>query len=58
MKQHLDVILPAAPPTAVTTLMFAGIQWSDWVLILNAAYIALGIAYLLYKWVKEHRAGK
>jgi hypothetical protein len=49
-KHTLTELAPAAPPTAVTSMQFVGIQLSDWVLILNILYIGLGIAYLLYKW--------
>lgn len=49
----LPDIAPVAPPTIVTSLAMAGIPLSDLVLVLNAVYIVLGIAYLLYKWRKQ-----
>lgn len=59
MSKHTQVaeLAPAAPPTAVTGLSLAGIQLSDWVLILNAIYIVLGIAWLVYKAWRSHKDG-
>ena len=55
MKSHplTEVATAATPPTAITGLQLAGVPLSDVVLILNCIYIALGIAYLIYKMVKK-----
>lgn len=58
MSKHQVVELaPAAPPAAITGLQFAGIQLSDWVLLLNLVYVALGIAWLIYKAWRTHKNG-
>ena len=49
MKTTLtETLLPVAPPTAVTGLSLLGIGLDQWVLILNAIYITLGIGYSIY----------
>ncbi|MFN7882020.1 MAG: hypothetical protein ACK5PF_03265, partial [bacterium] len=57
-KHNLAELAPAAPPTAVTGLHVLGIPLSEVVLILNAVYIVLGIAWLLYKAWRSHDNGR
>lgn len=51
-KHTLADLAPVGPPTAVTGLSLMGIGLDQWVLILNAIYISLGILYLLYRMIK------
>lgn len=54
MKQDIiSTLAPAAPPTTVTGMYIAGLPLSEVVLLLNAIYIIVGIAYALYKWRKD-----
>jgi hypothetical protein len=54
MKTNLtETLLPVAPPTAVTGLSLLGIGLDQWVLLLNAVYITLGIVYLLYRMTQK-----
>jgi hypothetical protein len=57
-KHNLAELAPAAPPTAVTGLHVLGIPLSEVVLILNAVYIVLGIAWLIYKAWRSHDNGR
>lgn len=51
-KHTLADLVPVGPPTAVTSLNLLGVGLDQWVLILNAIYISLGIMYLLYRMLK------
>lgn len=51
-KHTLADLVPVGPPTAVTSLSLLGVGLDQWVLILNAIYISLGIMYLIYRMVK------
>jgi hypothetical protein len=56
MKTNLtETLLPVAPPTAVTGLSLLGIGLDQWVLLLNAVYITLGIVYLLYRMTQKEK---
>lgn len=48
----------AAPPTAVSGAMIAGVPMSDIVLWLTAAYLVLQISYLAWKWWTESNQRK
>jgi hypothetical protein len=47
-----------APAVVGTVLASSGLTYSDVAAIATIAYIALQAAYLIYKWVREHRATK
>lgn len=54
MKNEIaSALVPATPPTAVTGMVVFGIPLPEVVLLLNAVYIMVGIAYALYKWRKD-----
>lgn len=57
MKNVIADLAPAAPPSAITGLSVLGIPLPEVVLLLNAVYITLGIAYLIYKWYKGGNHG-
>lgn len=48
--------IKSIPPVAVGGLSAAGVSLEDWVLIVTLFYLALQIAYLVYKFVRERRA--
>lgn len=57
-KHNLAELAPAAPPTTVTGLYIMGLPLSEVVLLLNAVYIVLGIAWLVYKAWRSHDNGR
>lgn len=54
-KHTLADLVPVGPPTAVTGLSLMGIGLDQWVLVLNAVYITLGILYLVYRMIKGNK---
>ena len=52
-KHTLADLVPVGPPTAVTSLSLLRVSLDQWVLVLNAVYITLGIIYLLYRMLKK-----
>ena len=55
MNDKLTDLVQAAPPVSINTMLLAGLPLAQWVIILNFAYIALLLAYKLYRIWKEHR---
>ena len=51
-----SAVVKSSPPVVVGGLSAVGVSLEDWVLIVTLVYLALQIAYLLYKFVREHRA--
>lgn len=58
MKNILDTLAPAAPPTTITTLQLFGFPLETWVLIGNGLYIVVGLICLLYKTFWRKADGK
>ena len=54
-SEYLSAIGKAAPPIAVSTAAGAGMSLQDWVLIATLVYTLLQTAYLVYKFVRDHR---
>ena len=54
----LTDLVQATPAVGVNTMLLAGIPLAQWVIILNFTYIALLLAYKLYRIWKEHRRGR
>lgn len=52
--------IKAMPPIAVGSLTLLGVQLSDWVLLLTAAYTVMQIGFLLRDkwWRQRHRGHK
>lgn len=49
-------ITKAAPPVSITGLTLAGVQLSDWVLILTALYTILQIGWFVYsKFIRKEK---
>lgn len=49
--------LKATPPVTVTAALFAGLTVSDVLTYTTLVYVVIQAAYLIWKWVREYRAG-
>ena len=58
MNDTLTDLVQATPPVSINTMLLVGIPLAQWVIILNFTYIALLLAYKLYRIWKEHRRGR
>ena len=55
MNDKLTDLVQATPPVGINLMLLGGIPLAQWVIILNFSYIALLLAYKLYRIWKEHR---
>lgn len=55
MNDSLTDLVQATPPVSINTMLLAGLPLAQWVIILNFSYIALLLAYKLWRIWKEHR---
>ena len=55
MNDTLTDLVQATPPVSINTMLLAGTPLAQWVIILNFLYIALLLAYKLWRIWKEHR---
>ena len=55
MNDTLTDLVQATPPVSINAMLLAGIPLAQWVIILNFSYIALLLAYKLWRIWKEHR---
>lgn len=54
MNDTLTDLVQATPPVSINLMLLGGIPLAQWVIILNFSYIALLLAYKLWRIWKEH----
>lgn len=54
--EALSDVIKSSPPVTIGAVSAAGVSLQDWVYIATLFYLALQVAYLIWKFLKERRS--